>query len=99
MFVMMRMRMIVRGVVVLVVAVVIAGRVGIVTIDQHAGFARADAAAIYRIEDEGRGEIEGRGRLLQERGRDAGVDQGAEQHVSAKAGEAFEIADTHDGSF
>jgi hypothetical protein len=34
--------------------------------------------------------------LLEERGRDASVDQGAEQHVSTEPGEAFEIANTHD---
>jgi hypothetical protein len=69
----MRVGMVVRGVVV----VVIAGRIGFVTIDEHASFARCDAAAVYGIEDESRGEIEGRGGLLEERGGDAGVNQGA----------------------
>src|ERR1700733_9940662 len=104
--VIMGMGMIVRGIGfvavmtvrrVAVVAVMIVLRVGIIAADQHARFSRADAATIYGIEDEGRAEIEGRGGLLEERGRDAGVDQGAEQHVSTEPGEAFEIANTHDG--
>jgi hypothetical protein len=33
--------------------------------------------------------------LLEEFGRDAGVEQGAEEHVTAEAGKAFEIANTH----
>jgi hypothetical protein len=104
--VIMRMGMIVRGIgfvavmtvqPVGVVAAMIVLRVGIIAADQHACFSRADAAAIYRVEYEGCAEIEGRGGLLEERGRDAGVDQGAEQHVSTEPGKAFEIANTHDG--
>jgi hypothetical protein len=86
--------MVVRGVVAVVV-IVIVRCVGFVTVDQHARFAGADAAAVYRIEDEDCAEIEGRGRLLKERNGDAGVDQGAEEHVTAEAGEAFEIANAH----
>ena len=93
--VIMRMDMIVRRVG--VVAVMIVLRVGIIAADQHARFSRADAAAIYGVEDEGRAEIEGRGGLLEERGRDASVDQGTEQHVTAEPGKAFEIANAHDG--
>ena len=70
-------------------------RVGILAADQHARLARADAAAIYGIKDEGCAEVERRGGLLQERGRDASVDEGAEQHVSTEPGEAFEIANAH----
>jgi hypothetical protein len=33
--------------------------------------------------------------LLKKRRRDTGVDESAEEHVSAEAGKAFEIADTH----
>jgi hypothetical protein len=104
--VIMRMGMIVRGIGFVavmtvrrvgVVAVMIVLRVGIIAADQHARFSRTDAAAIYGIEDEGRAEIEGCGGLLEKRGRDAGVDQGTEQHVSTEPGEAFEIANTHDG--
>jgi hypothetical protein len=93
--VIMRMGMIVRGIG--FVAVMIVRRVGFVAVDKYARLACADAAAIYGIEDEGCAEIEGRGGLLEERGRDAGFDQGAEQHVSTEPGEAFEIANTHDG--
>ena len=44
-----RVGMVVRG----VMAVVIVGCLGIVAIDEHACLAGCDAAAIYRIEDEG----------------------------------------------
>jgi hypothetical protein len=104
MFVIMRVRMtvimIVRvGMVVRrvgILAVVIVGRVGFLTADEDAGLACADAAAIYGFKGEGCAEIEGGGGLLEERGRDACVDDGAEEHVSAEAGEAFEIANAHD---
>ncbi len=93
-FVVVRMRVIVM---MMIVVAMIVRRVGFVAVDQHMGFARADAAAIYGIEREGCAEIERRGGLLEERGGDASIDQGAEQHVSADAGEAFEIADAHGG--
>jgi hypothetical protein len=71
------------------------GRIGFVAADQHMSFAGADAAAVYGIEAEGCAEVErGRG-LLEEFGSDASVDQGAEEHVSADAGKAFEIANAH----
>ena len=104
--VIMGMGMIVRGIGfvavmtvrrVAVVAAMIVLRVGIIAADQHARFSRADAAAICGIEDEVCAEIEGRGGLLEERGRDASVDQGTEEHVTAEPGKAFEIANTHDG--
>jgi hypothetical protein len=100
-YVVMRVRMIVImivgvGMVVrCVVAAVIVRRVGIVAADEHARFAGADAAAVYRIEDEGCAEIECGGGLLKKRNGDAGVDQGAEEHVTTEAGEAFEIANAH----
>ena len=95
-FMVVRMRMIVMMVVIVFMRVgMIVGRVGFVAIDQHASLARADAAAIYGIKGEGCAEVERGGGLLEERGRDAGVDQGAEEHVSAEAGEAFEIANAH----
>jgi hypothetical protein len=72
------------------------GRIGFMAVDRHSRFLRADAAAIYRFKGERRAEIEGRGGFGEERGRDAGIDQGAEEHIAADAGEAFEIADTHD---
>src|SRR3954454_19075218 len=101
MFVIMRMRMMVRRRMLVVVfmqrgmvvrrvgfaAVMIMERVGFAAVEEHSGLARADAAAIYRIEDQGCAEIEGRGGLLEQRGRYAGVDKGAEQHVATEAGE------------
>jgi hypothetical protein len=70
-------------------------RVGFMAVDEHAGLARADAAAIDGFKDQGCAQVERRRRLLEQRGRDTGADEGAEQHVPAQAGEAFEIADTH----
>jgi hypothetical protein len=90
----MRMGMIVRGIG--FVAVMIVRRVGILAVDEHACLARADAAAIHGLEDEGCAEIEGHGGLLEERRRDTSVDEGAKQHVSTEPGKAFEIANTHD---
>src|SRR6476646_9965851 len=69
--------------------------VSVMAFDQHARFARAAAAAIYGFKDESCTEVEGCGRFLEQRGGDAGGGQGAEQHVTAQTGEAFEIADTH----
>ncbi len=74
-------------------------RVGFPAVNHYAGFARADAAAVYGFKGERCAEIERRGGLLQQRGRDAGADEGAEQHVSTDAGEAFEIADAHGGFY
>jgi hypothetical protein len=59
------------------------------------GLARADATAVYGVEDKGCAEVEKGGGLLQERGRDASVDEGAEQHVSTEPGEAFKITNAH----
>ena len=77
------------------VMVMIAWGVGVVTIHQHTSLTRGDAAAIHGLKDQGRSQVECRGGLLEERRRDADVDESAEQHVAAEAGKAFEIADTH----
>jgi hypothetical protein len=102
-FVVMRMLVImrVRVMMVLVVLVmrVLVRCVGVMAADEYAGLARGDAAAVYGIKDKGCAEVERRGGLLKQCRRDAGVDQGAEQHVSAEAGEAFEITNAHDDSF
>ncbi len=95
-FMVVRMRMIVMMMVVIMRVGMIARRVGFVAVDPHMSFARADAAAVYRIEGEGCAEIERGSGLLKKFRRDAGVDQGAEEHVTAEAGEAFEIANAHD---
>jgi hypothetical protein len=94
-FVVMRMFVIMMMVIVIMIVRMIVRRVRVVAIHQHARFARADAASIYGIEDECSAEAEGRGGLLEERGRDASIDEGTEQHVSTEAGEAFEIANAH----
>jgi hypothetical protein len=89
------MFMIIMMVIVIVTVRMIVRHVGLVAIHQHAHFSRADAASVNGIKDESRAEAEGRGGLLEERGRDASVDEGAEQHVSTEPGEAFEIANAH----
>jgi hypothetical protein len=94
-FVVMRVFVIMMMVIVIMIARMIVRRVGVVAIHQHARFSRADAASVYGIKDECCAEAEGRGGLLEERGRDASVDQGAEEHVSTEPGEAFEIANAH----
>ncbi len=73
----------------------IVGRVGVLAADQHASFARGDAAAVDGIKDERCAKVECCGGLLKKRRRDTGVDESAEEHVTAEAGKAFEIADTH----
>jgi hypothetical protein len=40
-------------------------------------------------------DVEGLRGLLQKFGGNSGVDQSSEEHVSADAGKAFEISDTH----
>jgi hypothetical protein len=94
-FVVMRVFVIMMMVIVIMTVRMIVRRVDVVAIHEHARFSRADAASVNGIKDEGRAEAEGRGGLLEERGRDASVDEGAEQHVSTEPGEAFEIANAH----
>jgi hypothetical protein len=91
-----RMRMIVMMLVIVIMLMgMIMGRIGFAAVDQHMGFARADATAVYRIKGEGCAEVERGGGLLEQFGSDAGGDQGAEEHITAEAGKAFEIANAH----
>jgi hypothetical protein len=94
-FVVMRVFVIMMMVIVIMTIRMIVRRVRVVAIHEHARFSRADATSIYGIKDKGCAEVERRGGLLEERGRDASVDEGAEQHVSTEPGEAFEIANAH----
>jgi hypothetical protein len=71
------------------------GGIGFLSIDEYTSFARGDAAAVDGIKDERCAEVECRGGLIKKRWRDTGVNESAEQHVTAEAGKAFEIADTH----
>jgi hypothetical protein len=96
-FMVVRMRMIVMLMVVIMLVRVgmFVGRVGLLAVDHYTDLAGADAAPVYGIEAKGCAEVERSGGLLEEFGSDASVDQGAEEHVSADAGKAFEIANTH----
>ncbi len=69
--------------------------VGILPIDEHACFERADAAAVHVSEVQLRAEVEGTDSIAQQVGRDAGIDQRAQQHISADASEALQISDSH----
>jgi hypothetical protein len=83
-------------VVIMFVRVGMIGRsISVVAVDQYTDLAGADAAAVYGFEGEGCAEVERGSGLLEELGRDTSVDQGTEEHVSAEAGEAFEIANVH----
>jgi hypothetical protein len=73
----------------------IVSRIRVLSIHQHAGFLRRDAAAIYGLEDKGCAEVERGGGLLQEFRRGAGADERAQEHVSAETGKAFEMANAH----
>jgi hypothetical protein len=95
-FVIMRVRMIVMMLMLVFVRMgMIVRRIGFVAADQYTDLAGADAAAVYGFEGEGCAEVERGSGLLEELGRDTSVDQSAEEHVSAEAGEAFEIANAH----
>jgi hypothetical protein len=74
---------------------IIVGRIGVLSVDQHAGFLRGDTAAIDGLEDEGRAKVERGGRVLKEFRRNTSVNQSTEEHVSTKAGKTFEIANAH----
>ena len=63
--------------------------------EARALIASGDAAAVDGIKDERCAKVECCGGLLKKRRRDTGVDESAEKHVTAEAGKAFEIADTH----
>ena len=70
-------------------------RVGVAAVHQHARLASGDAAAVRDLKDQLGAQAESGGGLLQQIGRDAGVNQRAQQHVSADAGKTFEIANAH----
>ena len=71
------------------------GGIGFLSIDEYTSFARGDVAAVDGIKDERCAKIECCSGLLEKRRRNTGIDESAEKHVSAEAGKAFEIADTH----
>src|SRR5882757_1051993 len=60
-------------------------------------FCAGDSAAIDLFYLEAGVEIEGEGGLVEDRGIEAGVDEGSEEHVTTDAGEAVEVGDAHGG--
>jgi hypothetical protein len=62
---------------------------------EHVNLRCTDAAAIDGRESERGSDVQGLRGLFQQRARDARIDQRAEHHVSADAGETFKITDTH----
>jgi hypothetical protein len=62
---------------------------------QDVDFDGPDAAAVHVMDVKLGSDVEGLRGLLQKFGGNSGVDQGSEEHVSADAGKAFEISDTH----
>lgn len=61
--------------------------------DQGAG--RGDAAAVGLFDLEGGSKIEGGDGVVEDLRRESGVEESTEEHVSADAGKAVEIGDTH----
>jgi hypothetical protein len=78
-----------------VVVMVMAGGFGELSVFQDIDLGGADAAAVYMMKVQLGSYIQGFGRLLQKFGGDSGVEERSQEHVSADAGEAFEISDTH----
>jgi hypothetical protein len=74
---------------------VLCGSVGVMAIDQHAGLARGDAAAIGGFEAQCGAEAERGGGLFKECRRDSGFDQRSEEHVTTDAGKTFQISNPH----
>jgi hypothetical protein len=69
--------------------------VGEVVAEHDVDFGAGDAAAVDFFDLESGAEVEGCGGVVEDLGVDSGVDEGAEEHVAADAGEAVEIGDTH----
>jgi hypothetical protein len=85
----------VRMILMLVVVMLMTGRFGELSIFQDIDLGGADAAAVHVMDVQLGSYVKGFGRLLQEFGGDSGVEERSEEHVSADAGKAFEVSDTH----
>jgi hypothetical protein len=79
----------------LCVGVVRMGVFGGVAAFEDIDLGRGDPAAIGLLDGEGRVKFECGDGLMEDFWGDAGVDQCAEKHISADAGEAVKIGDTH----
>ncbi len=62
---------------------------------ENEDFCGRDSAAIDLLDLERRSEIEGGCGLMEDPGVQAGIEEGAEKHVSANAGKAVEVGDAH----
>jgi len=70
-------------------------RFGAFSIHEHVNPGCRDAAAIDAADAQLSADVERGNRALQQIFADAGMKQGAEDHVSADSGETFEISNTH----
>jgi hypothetical protein len=78
-----------------VVVMVMAGGFGELSVFEDVDLGGADAAAVHVMNVQLGSYVEGFGGLLQKFGGDSGVEERSQEHVSADAGKAFEISDTH----
>jgi hypothetical protein len=58
-------------------------------------FGGSDAAAIYLFDAEGRIDVQGGYGFMKDVGREASVEESAEEHITADTGEAVEIGNAH----
>ena len=87
--------MIVRVRMVVPVIVMIVRGFGGLAVFEYVDLGGADAAAVYVVNVQLGPYVEGFGGLLQKAGGDSGIEERSQEHVSADAGKAFEISDTH----
>ena len=73
------------------------GRFGEVFAFVDVNFCGGDSAAVDLFYLEGGVEIEGGGCLVEDGGIEAGIDEGAEKHVTTDTGKAVEVSDAHGG--
>ena len=59
-------------------------------------FRRGDAAAIHLFDSERRSDIQGVDGIVKHLWRQTGVEQSAEEHISADAGKAVKVGDAHE---
>lgn len=63
--------------------------------DHDVHFGAGDAAAVDGVDAKGGSQAEGGGGVAEDGGVDAGVEECAEEHVTADAGKAIEVRDSH----
>jgi hypothetical protein len=79
----------------MVVVVRMTGSFGELSVFEDVDLGGANAAAVHVVDVQFSSYIESFGSSLQEFGGDSGIDERSQEHVSADAGKAFEISDTH----